>query len=164
MFDMFTTKHFWRNLYDALLCLDCIIAPWNSWKANKIQVKNVFREKTTKVNLQTPFKSSQVCLQIWCEKLFQFWKVLKYDKPLSNHLRYVWIQIQYVKGKVIPKQKNKKLTIHQNSTSRKTDQMIVDYGGWFWRGRKTRGLVQHRAVRDTLLCDWDFRHPVTFTF
>ena len=90
--------------------------------------------------------------------------MLKYDKPLSNHLRYVWIQIQYVKGKVIQQQKNKKLTIHQNSTSWKTDQMIVDYGGWFWRGRKTRGLVQHRAVRDTLLCDWDFRHPVTFTF
>ena len=90
--------------------------------------------------------------------------MLKYDKPLSNHLRYVWIQIQYVKGKVIQQQKNKKLTIHQNSTSWKTDQMIVDYGGWFWRGRKTRGLVQHRAVRDTLLCDWDFRHPVTSTF
>ena len=25
---------------------------------------------------------------------FQFWKVLKYDKPLSNYLRYVRIQIQ----------------------------------------------------------------------
>ena len=68
------------------------------------------------------------------------------------------------KSKSNLKTKNKKLTIHQNSTSWKTDQMIVDYGGWFWRGRKTRGLVQHRAVRDTLLCDWDFRHPVTFTF
>ena len=62
MFDMFPTKHFWQNLYDALLCLIWIIAVWNSWKTNKFHVKNVFRE-------------------IRQQKIY---------KPLSNHLKYVY--------------------------------------------------------------------------
>ena len=125
--------------------------------------KNVFRDKTTKINLQTPSKSSQVCLSDLMWKAFLILKSAQIWQTPFKSSQVCVDSDSICKSKSNLKTKNKKLTIHQNSTSWKTDQMIVDYGGWFWRGRKTRGLVQHRAVRDTLLCDWDFRHPFTFT-